>query len=280
MGIISDANLSLTKADIIASLVLKELAFKSALKPLVTDYSMLAVKGAKSVKLPSFDSFTAGTRASGVAGVPSVLTNTIDTINLDQLNYLSWIIDSNDELQSSVAVQQVAAERAAAALARAVDSAIIAKLEAGAGYNQGVAVTVTRDILLDMREALLSKNADPMNMQILVGPEQEKALLKIAEFTNQYQFGAGAPLNTGVIGKVFGVPVIMHNGVGTGKAYMFDKAGIALAFQQQPKYAEQPAVDYGTGAKLAAIDMVWGLGTCYTAQFGAAAGTSPLIAKM
>lgn len=276
-----NTQLSLTKADIIANFILKELAFKSVLKPLVTDYSVLAVKGAKSVVIPSFDNFSAGTRASGVAGTPAVLTNSVDTIALDQVNYLSWIIDSADELQSSVQVQQIAAEKAAAALARAVDNAIIAKLESGAGYNQGVATTVTRDIILDMREYLLGKNADPMNMQLMVGVDQEKALLKIAEFTNQYQFGSPAmPMSSGVIGKVFGVPVIVHPGLSSGKAYMWDKAGVGVAFQQQPQYAEQPAVDYGTSAKLAAIDMIWGLGTCYTAQFGAAASTSPLIAKM
>ena len=57
-----------TKQDLVAAIVQKELAFQAKLVPTISNWSALAVKGAKSINIPRAASFTVTNRASGAAG--------------------------------------------------------------------------------------------------------------------------------------------------------------------------------------------------------------------
>lgn len=278
--ITGNTQLSPTKAEIIAALVQKELAFQAKLVPTVTDVSMFAVKGASSISFPKFSSFTVVNRTSGAQGDASVLTGLKDTMSLNFNAYIAWIIDSSDEIQSSVEVQSLFAQRAAAAHARYVDTQIIAALIAGAGFNQGVLTTITKDVILDLREYVMGTGqADLSDLYLIIPPDQEKAMLKIAEFTENQVYGA-ATIMSGQIGKVYGVPVIVHNGMTAGTAVMYSKNALAVGFQKSPAISEQGANEYGTGAVRVAMDQLFGTLVLEQAVNGAASGKSPLIAMM
>lgn len=277
--ITGNTELGPTKNEIITSLVQKELVFASKLLPTVTDVSMFAIKGASSISFPKFSSFTVVDRASGVQGDASVLTALKDTMSLDFNAYVAYIIDSSDEIQSSVEVQSLFAQRAAGAHARYVDTQILNTLVAGAGLDVGAA-PITRDFILDMREYVLGTGKGNAAQTVLViPPDQEKAMLKIAEFTENQVYGA-ATIMSGQIGMVYGIPVIVHYGMTAASALMYDKDGIAVGFQAAPKMSEQGANEYGSGAKRVAIDQLFGTLVLEQAVNGAAAGKSPLIAKM
>ena len=276
--ITGNTQLAPTKADIIAAVVQKELAFASKLLPYCTDVSVFAVKGAKSINVPKLTSFSITNRASGVAGDSSVLTSAVDTIALNFNAYCAWIVDSMDEIQSSIAVQMEFAKRAAAAHGRYLDTQILAVLTSDIGYDVGTA-PITRDLVLDMREYLLAGNADMSQVVLAIGPDQEKAMLKITEFTQAQVYG-GAVIPSGVIGTVYGIPVLVHNGVTTAKAHMWDKAGMAVGFQKAPNMSTQAANEFGTTAQRVAMDQLFGVDSLENEVLGAAAGKSRLITGM
>jgi hypothetical protein len=276
--ITGNTQLSATKQALIASLVQKELKFAAKLSTTVTDYSAFAVKGSKSLSVPKLTSFTVSNRASGVAGAASALTSSVDTVNLDFNAYVAWIIDSFDEAQTTIDAQVEFAKRAASAQGRYIDEQLLIKIKAAAGLNVGPG-PVTAAKILNAREELLKNDANMDAISMVVGPDSEKVMLGLSEFTNVYNFGQPF-VQTGMIGKVYGIPIIIHNGVASGEAFMYDKAGMALAFQKAPSMGEQPALEFGVGAKRVAIDQVFGIGALQTGEKGKGAGLSPLIVSM
>jgi len=278
MAVTGNTELLATKQDLIASLVQKELREQTKFMPLIEDYSALAVAGAKSVALPKFDSFTVGERTSASAGTPANLTADNDVIALDKNLYVQWVIDSWDELQSNVDAQRVYLTRATSGHARKVDELIKDEVEAAASLNLGGAGDVTRDDILDMREHLMGNNADMDNSVLVVGVAQDKAMLKIDEFTRGDAYGA-SNIPSGFIGRVFGVPVVVSNILASDQAMMFDKAACGIAFQQRPNLASESDIDYGTKARKFALDQILGVQALQLGVNGAGATESPLIAK-
>ncbi len=276
-AIIGNTQLGATKQDIIAAIVQKELKFQAKLLPSILDVSAFAVKGSKSISFPKFTSFTAVDRASGVAGDATALTSTVDQLSLDVNAYVAWLVDAMDEVQSTVQVQALLAQRAASALGRFVDEKIIAELES-VGTATTTAGDITRDIVLDMREALLSKFADPGLMSLAISVDQEKEMLKIAEFTRADIYGS-SNVPSGMIGRVYGVPVMIHNGLGAQTFYMYEKSGLCIGFQSGPNMSQQPANEYGANSMRVAMDQLYGVKGLQIAQAGAAAGKSALVVK-
>jgi N4-gp56 family major capsid protein len=276
--ITGNTELVATKNDLITSLVQKELKFRAKLLASVTDLSSYAGKGMKSISFPKLSSFTVENRASAVPGTIQALSATTDKLDLNLNAYVSWLIDSSDEIQSSMDVQIENALRAASAHGRYVDEQIIAVLEAGAGLDVGTA-PLTADLILDAREQLLKSFADPAACVMLIGPDQEKAMLKIAEFVRADYYGS-SNIPSGQIGTVYGMPVMVHQGVGAGKGYWYSKDAVGIAFQKAPSMAEQSEIAYGTNAKRVAIDQLFGVKALQTGELGAASGKSPLIVKI
>lgn len=274
--ITGNAELVATKQDLIAAVVQKELQFQAKLLPYITDVSQFAVKGAKTISFPKLTSFTVTNRTEGSPGDSSVLTAATDQIALSFNAYVAWIIDSMSEVQTSINAQMEFAKRGASSLGRYIDTQILAVATSDAGLDVGAA-PITRDLVLDMREYLLSGEGNMDDLVLVIGPDQEKEMLKISEFTQAQVYG-GAVIPNGVIGKVYGIPVLVHNGVAAGKAHMWEKSGIALGFQKSPAMSSQPANEYGTSAVRVAMDQLFGVDSLQRAVGGAAAGKSRLIA--
>ena len=139
------SNLGTTKQTLISQMVQKELAFKAKLAGYVTDVSAMAMPGADVIKFPKLTSFTVVNRSEGVAGERSALTSSTDSLLLDQNAYVSWGIDTMTVTQSNINAELEFAKFAAAAQARYVDSAIIAKIRSVAAsfINVGADVNVS-----------------------------------------------------------------------------------------------------------------------------------------
>lgn len=276
--ITSNTHLSASKQDVITAVIQKELKFKSKVMPYATDVSMFAVKGAKSISFNKFTSFTVVNRASGAAGDASALTVSEDTMQLNFRAYLAYLIDATDEVQSVPAVQLENAKRAAAAHARYVDSQLLTAALAAAGLDVGVG-PITRDYILSMREFIEGNDGNLDQTVLMVPPTEYTNLLKISEFTQAQVFG-NVVIPSGVIGSVYGIPVISHNGLSAGQALMFDKDGLAFGFQQGPQMSIQDANEYGSQSKRVAVDQLFGVQALQLGEKGLGATLSPLIAKM
>lgn len=264
-----------TKNLLITNLVQKELAFgvKIANSGIITDLSQFAVKGSKEVHMPKLTGFTAASRVAGAAYVPSVLTDSVDILALNKIEGLSYVQDGS-LIQSTIAWELEAAKRAASALARKIESSLVSGIIA-AGTAVGTAGNITKAIVLDAREALLKANADMNNVVLVISPNQESALLGLSDFTQAFLYGApNSPLYDGLIGKVFGIPVVVSNALGDADFFFIEKSGYAVAYQAGPDMGSMPDVNYGPKAFVTSMEVIYG-----HAPMQASAGVSPLIIK-
>jgi hypothetical protein len=260
MAVMGNADLVATKNQLIISLVQKELIAKSVLmgSGAVSDFSAYAVKGTKSISVPRAGSFTVEDRATGVAAALASVTYATDTITLGEMSTISWVVDSQDELESSVDVQMDLAGRAAKGHAANFDSKIIAGLEA-ASTATTTAGAISKAIFLEMQQSLISAYADPSSLKFLCGPDSYSALLAISEFVQQYSVGS-AIIPTGVLGQLYGVQILMSAQVAANRFYMFSSDGYGFAIQKALSIGERPSPEYGVGSVLKVMDQKWGHG--------------------
>jgi hypothetical protein len=279
--ITGDTQLGATKNEAIESLVQRELKAKSILSGFVTDVSRFAITRRKSIEFPKLESFTPINRTEGAAGDAATLVATTDKLDLNQNAYVAWIVDSMSEVQSSIDSQLEYAKRAASGHGRYVDSQIIATANAEAGYSENVGGggTITYNSILNMREYVLKNEGMLERMGLFVSVAQEKELFKLTEFKQADVFGQ-ATLPSGVIGSILGMPVIRHNLLADGEAFVWDSEGIALGFQRGASMSEQGANEYGSNAVRKAMDQLFGVKGLQIEQGTAAANRSALIAKL
>lgn len=277
--ITGNSQLSSTKRDLIAAVVQKELAFQAKLAPYFTDVSMFAAPGAKQISFPRLSSFTVIDRASGVAGDASQLTASVDTLLLDINAYVAWIIDSSDAIQSAIPAQLSFAQRAAAAMGRYVDTQIISELET-VGVPTTTAGNLTAAVILEMQETLLENDADENALALFIAPAQRTLLLQVTEFKSANVYGGASPMiPTGMIGMLYGMPVIVHNGLTAQQYFMAEKTGLAYGFQMGPSYSEQMANEFGSQAKRAVLDQLFGVEGMQKGLKGVLSTQSPLVIK-
>ncbi len=279
--ITGDTQLSSTKQDLIAALVQRELQAESKLFRTITDVSAFAVKGSKTISFPKLTSFTPINRASGAAGDAAALTASVDTLPLDQRAYVAWIIDSMDEVQTTIQAQMEFAKRAASGHGRYVDNQVISQLETVAfqSVNGGVPADITQDNILDMRRDLLKENADLNRLTLAVGFDQERVMLDIPDFVRSDAYGS-SNIPNGVIGRLYGVPVVLSNLIGSQQALMYEKSACAIGWQRGPAMDKQPANEYGVGSERHAMDQLFGTKGMQLGEGSAAAGKSPLAIKL
>lgn len=276
-GIHGNTELGATKEEMIAAVVQRELIEKSVVAQRVTDWSFLAEPGASQIEIPKGGSFTVANRAEGVAGDASVITFSTDVMPLSFNAYVAWIVDYKSKVQSRIDTQLILAARAASAHAYYLDQQIIAKLEA-AGDATATAGVITYDIVLEMRKTFLDRDGILANSTLLVGTDTEAALLDIEEFKRAEVYGS-AVIPSGVIGMIHGMPVVVSNKVAASSYYLFDKEAVGYGLQAGPSFSEEGANAYGSQAKRAAMDQLFGTWAGFLGQKGAGPTESALIIK-
>lgn len=254
---IGNTDLTATKNALIVSLVQRELIAKSVLMSgALKDASAFAVKGAKSISVPRHTSFSVEDRATTVQATLANITFAVDTIVLDQMSTVSYLVDPQDGIESAVDVEAEAAAAAGRAHAKNFDELIIAGLEADSTATT-TAGAISKAIFLEMRQLLLTAQADPQQLVFLCGPDSEAVLLGISEFVDASVYGS-AVIPSGVLGRLYGVEVRMSTQVAANRFYMFDKEGYGFAIQQALNMGERAAPEYGSKAVLKTVDMKWG----------------------
>jgi Phage capsid protein len=275
----ANTELGATKAVLISSLVQRELAFSAMLRGTVTDVSQFAVPGVKQISFPKLTSFSVSNRTEGVLGETTAVTASVDTMDLNFNAYVSYAIDSMTAKQATIDSQMAALKLAAAAQGRYVDEQIIVKLAAisASFINVGADVDVTYANLLTMRKAILKADGILANTQIICSPAQEAVIMGLAEFKSADAYGGNAVVPNGVVGKILGMPVYVHNGLADKQLFMYEKSALAIGFQKEAEYGEESFLQLGVGAKRIAVDQLFGLVGQQLALKGAAAGKSPLV---
>lgn len=275
----ANTELGATKAVLISSLVQRELAFNAMLRNTVTDVSSFAVKGVKQISFPKLTSFSVSNRSEGVLGETTAITASVDTMDLNFNAYVSYAIDAMTAAQATIDSQMASLKLASAAQGRYVDEQIIVKLAAVAAsfINVGADVDVTYANLLTMRKAILKADGVLANTVIICSPAQEAVIMALTEFKSADAYGGNAIVPNGVVGKILGMPVFVHNGLADKQLFMYEKSALAIGFQKEAAYGEESFLQLGVGAKRIAVDQLFGLVGQQLGLKGAAAGKSPLV---
>lgn len=266
-----------TKQDLVAALVQKELRFKSKLAPMATDVSRFAVKGSKTVSFPRLGSFTVTNRAAGAATDAAAVSSSADQLDLSFVAHINYIIDPAEAVESVLDWELELASRAAAAHSRYVDTQLLSVLETNGQALGSVTGDISKSNFLTMRKTLLENDADLSNLLFIAPPAQEATMLGISEFVDSDKYGS-SNIPNGVIGKLFGVEIMIHNGITVSDQYhMFDRSALYIAFQVMPEIGEAPEVKYGPKAKRVAIEQKFGVKAGQLGEKSLGATVSALI---
>lgn len=256
---VGNTQLSLTKQAIITEIAQRALISQSVFIPTFTDFSSRAVKGAATVSVPKYSSiFTVENRASATAGSNQNPAFAVDTIPLNVRAHIQWLVDTDDEIESTLDVQREYITLASQEHARDFDKRAIPLMEAA-----GIAITPTgapdQDRVLLMRRILLRNKARATDLFLAVSPEDEAAILKIDPFVSADKYGGAArPLVTGVLGTIYGVQVLMTPELAGGQYFMYERGAMAFALQKAPAFDEAPRPEFGVGAKLNVLAQKYG----------------------
>jgi hypothetical protein len=275
--IIGSTQTAATKQDLISQIAQRELKAAAIFASYFTDVSNFAVKGSKSISFPKLTSFTVGERGSAATLDAQAITASVDILNLDVPAYLKWIVDPNDEVQSTLDWELETVSRAASAHGRYFDGKVRAVVLAEAAQCAAVGA-ISRDKVLEMRQYLKKNEANMDQVTLFVAASEMTNLLKIEEFSRADVYGSPVT-QTGLLGRVFGIPVVETNQLEDGEYFMAERGAIAYGFQKSPAYGEQDELDFGVGCKKRAMDALYGLKGLQIGQGEAEAAESALMIR-
>lgn len=272
--------LDTTKADLVANFVQRELKAKVSLLQTVMDVSRFCTLNAKSISFPKMTSYSVTNRTVGSQGFASALTDSVDKLELSYNAFSAGIIDSSDLIQSSLEWKMEMLARQASAHGRYVDGSIISVMSGShCDYINTLAsaANITEANVITLRKGLVQNNAPTDQMYLAVSADQEAVFLGISNFIDASKYGE-ANIQTGVIGKIFGMKVIVNTQLPAKTVYAYASEGIAVGFQKAPAVAEQADVSYGTGGLKVAMDQLFGVKALETAAGKKLDGTTDVAA--
>ena len=277
MAAFGDSELAATKMEVISERVQRQLIAQSVLVPTVRDLSAFAKKGAESVSFPKGGDFTVNQRASGAQAVQQVFNYEKDTMLLDFRSTISWVVDSMDEIESVINVQSDLISRATKGHAKDVDLNIIAELEL-VGVPTTTAGDISKTIILEMRQALLSREADPGALTLAIGPDSEAIMLDIPDFVRADAYG-NSRIPSGTLGSIYGMNTVLSTQLAASQYFMYEADGCGIAFQRAARLDSRKAPEFGTGSQLFVMDQKYGIKGLEIAAQGVGAAESALVQR-
>jgi hypothetical protein len=230
----------------VSNLVQTFLIQNSVMLPTVTNYSSLAVPGAKSIALPRSGGFTVGSKSENTAVESQIITFAADTLNLTDHRVIQFLIEDIAEKQAVPAIVQDAIMKASKALALDADNKVIAQLELASSSDpdhQIVFIDTSGDVVakgdvLNARKLLIDQNINPRECYLAVGSEKEKELLALADFIQAERYGSSTPIQLGEIGMIYGMKVIVHTSI-TDYMLAWHPSAVGFAFQQGVRFQSE-----------------------------------------
>ena len=240
----SDVLTGVTETSVAAKAMVEQMAQKyliqeSKFMGLVTNYSNLAIKGASSIVLPRAGGFTVNDKSENTAASAQTSAFAADTLSLNIHRVVQFLAEDIADQQTSVDVISEYILRASKDLALDIDAKIIAQLKLGSAsapdhlvqYNDATNEDIELTDIVNARKLLVIQNLDPRECYMAVPAAQEANMLKITDFIDASKYGSNMPVLNGEIGQVFGMKVIVHNGLGT-DTLVWHPTAAAFALQQ------------------------------------------------
>lgn len=216
---------------------------------LVQDRSALVADGGDTLNIP----FAAGVNARAKAASTAITYDSPEgapvTLSIDKHYYVGVLIEDIAKIQSSYDLRAAFQERMAEALARQIDTDLMA-LYASAGTSVSGGAAIDDADVLSVVTAFDSANTPASGRRGIIGHNTKADLLGVNKYTTYDQTGkTGEAVNGNMDwnGRVYGMDFYHSGNVPTsttGRNLFFHKKAINLAKQLAPKFEMEYSVDY------------------------------------
>jgi hypothetical protein len=236
---------------------------KLQIAKLVQDRSGLISDGGDIIRVP----FTAGVDARAKAASTAITYDSPEgspiAINIDKHYYVGVLLEDIAKVQSNYDLQSAFKERMAEALARQLDTDLMA-LYASAGTTVAGGASVDDADILAVVAAFDAANTPQEMRRGVIGHNTKNDLLGVNKYTAYDQTGkTGKAVDgtTGLVGSVYGMDLYHSGNVPvstTGRNLFFHKNAITKAEQKRPEFWVEKSVD-ALGWKTA-LHTIYGIG--------------------
>lgn len=233
--------------------------------PLVTDQSGLVSDGGDVLRNPFAGTINARAKAASTNITYDSPEGTAVSYNIDKHYYAGMLIEDIAKIQASYDLKGALMKRLSEALARQIDTDVLA-LYASAGTSVSAGAAVDDADIIAVVAAMDNANV-PVdgNRHGVIGQYTKGDLLNVNKYVAYDQTGKTGKAvdgSSGLVGSLYGMDINMSQNVPvstTGRNLFFHKDAIGLARQQQPKFEMEYSVDaigwkivchtvYGVGA--------------------------------
>ena len=237
-------------------------------RPLVREMSMVGKKG-DTVHIPKPDRGDAHVKNAEAQVTPNAGSTSDLVITIDQHFEYSRLIEDITDVQALSSLRKFYTEDAGYALARNVDSALIAEANSGftaqksfvaGGLADEAGATTTAFNDEGFREAIRlldDANVPGDNRVIVIPPAVKRDLLGISNYIST-DFVTGKPVETGKIGSLYGVDIFVSTNLtgnaGENNCLLMHKDALVIAEQvgvrTQTQYKQEYLADLMTADTL------------------------------
>lgn len=214
-----------------------------ALKLIDHQYESQILSQGDTVHITSIAPLTAAAITPGSAIVPTANTEVEQTLVIDQ--YFGVGVEVQDMLkkQSAYDLRRPYVDEMSYALAKAIDTDVLAEYaNVDSGNVQTAVASLTFSGIVDAHTLLDEANVPMTDRALIVNAVGLGDLRKIAEFTMYDKTGERDLVkdgNMGLVGQIYGAPVYMTNQVpiagGSAKNMLIHKSAFAAAVQIKPE---------------------------------------------
>lgn len=236
---------------------------KLQIAKLVQDRSGLVSDGGDTIRVP----FTAGVDARAKSASTNITYDSPEgspiAINIDKHYYVGVLLEDITKVQSNYDLQSAFKTRMAEALARQLDTDLMA-LYASAGTTVAGGAAVDDADILSVVAAFDAANTPQEMRRGVIGHNTKADLLGINKYNAYDQTGkTGKAVDgtSGLVGSVYGIDLYHSGNVPTdttGRNLFFHKSAITKAEQKKPEFWIEKSVD-ALGWKTA-LHTVYGIG--------------------
>lgn len=230
---------------------------------LVQDRSGLIAGGGDTINIPFASAVDARAKSASTAITYDSPEGAPITLAIDKHYYVGVLIEDIAKVQASYDLKATFQQRMAEALARQIDTDLMA-LYSSAGTTVAGGAAVDDADMLAVVAAFDAANAPEGERRGVIGHYTKGDLLGINKYTAYDQTGKTGKAvdgSNGLVGSVYNIDLYHSGNVPTnttGKNLFFHKSAITKAVQQKPKFEMEYSVDY-LGWKTA-LHTIYGIG--------------------
>lgn len=260
---------------VLGAMVQQQLIQSAILLPTVNMYP--AGPGMDKLKIPKAGGFTVGDKSENTSVDAQTITYATDDLDLDKHKVIQVLLEKFAMVQSEVNALTDIASRAGKAMALQLDTDIITALEATSAAAPDhriayVGASIAQADILEAIKLLKIQNVNTKECYLGISPASEKAMLGIADFVRADAYGNAAGLQQGVLGSIYGLKVLCHNGFADLKSMVWHPSHVGVGIQEQITYDFDK--DLANLANRHSWDMIYGVKTLDSGKRGVMLGTA------